>query len=392
MPEHPTAAPPPEDREQLLHRLQTAERARDAAEKRCRRLLMALAGSVLLLVAAVGGSIWWLRQHLLNDQAERTRRQAAVERGVERADALLGDDGPEELRERVRKLREDLDQVRRDQEMVQRLTDIRVPVAGGQGGRGEQAADQLYRQAFRDWGLDPEEQPPEEVSQRIRTSPIGPALTAALDDWARVKRNGAEGERLRSLASLTDSDPWRRQVRQALAGKDREAVQRFARAEEVDRQPPSGIILLAEALHGVGVDEQRLKVLRSAQLRYPEDFALCCELAGAYATLQPPHHDEAIGNYRAALALRPDSAAAHAGLGTTLLARQRFEEAIACFREAIRLKPDDADVHYGLAVALHKRGEFDEAVRAYREALRLDPKRPGAVENLDRALKGEGPK
>jgi tetratricopeptide (TPR) repeat protein len=376
----PERTDPIRDPDQLLERLRAAERDRDTAVKRCRRLMMALAVVVLLLVAVVGSGVWWLRQHILNEEAERTRRQAAVQRdveealrqadglrsqarwedalaAVEKAAALLGDDGPEELRDRVKKLREDLAQVARDQVMVQRLTDIRIPVAGGQDDREEEAA-QRFRQAFRDWGLDPEKEPPEEVSKRIRTSPIGPVLTAALDDWARVQRDGAVAERLRSLAGLTDSDPWRRQVRNALAGKDREAVQRLAKAEEVARQPASTSILLADALHRVGLDEQRVNVLRSALLRHPNAFSLYCELAGAYSTLKPPRHDEAAGYYRAALALQPDSVAAL----------------------------------YGLAAALHKQDRLDEAIACYRRALALDPKLTAAQANLDRALKGEGPK
>jgi tetratricopeptide (TPR) repeat protein len=248
-----------------------------------------------------------------------------------------------------------------------------------------------YRQAFRDWGLDPEELPSEEVSKRIRTSAIGPALTDALDDWARVSRKGA-AERLRAVASLTDSDPWRRQVRKALADKDREAIQRLAEDAGAAQQTPSGIILLADALHNVGMDEQRLAVLREGQRRHPGDFWLAHEVAQACSAVEPPQLEEATRFYVASLTLRPQSAAVHVSLGNTMLARQRFAEAIASFREAIRLKPDDADAHYGLAVALHKQGKLNEAIAEYRETLRLDPKRKEALENLDRLLKSEKPR
>jgi Flp pilus assembly protein TadD len=408
------ASQPPDDREQLLQRLQAAERALAVSEKKRRRLVIGLAVSVLLLVVEGGGAALWLRQHLLGEEAERARHRAAVERNVEealrqaaafriqarwadaqaaveKADALLGDDGPDELRERVKKLRDDLAQVRRDQEMIRRLEEIRALGAAPQRKGVDGGAAPRYRAAFREWGLDLEDLPPEEASKRIRTSPIGPAVTAALDAWARVSRKGAEVQQLRSLATLTDSDPWRRRVREALTKKDREEIDRLARADEVQRQPPSGFILLADALHSVGLDQQRLKVLRGALMRFPADFSLSCELAGAYSAVEPPQPDEAIKYYHAALALRPDSTAVLVGLGNNMLARQRFGEAIEAYRRAIQLKLDDADAHYGLAVALHKQGKLDEAVTAYRETLRLAPRKTEALENLDRLLKGKKP-
>ena len=166
MSEHPTAAPPPEDREQLLQRLQTAERDRDAARKRSRRLAAALALSLMALVAVIGAGAWFLHQRHLAEQAREAELRRAIEdalrkadellqkadwgaarEAVDRAEALLGDSGPEELRKRVGKVRADL-------EMIRRLEEVRLRGALDQGG-AEGSTARAYRQAFKEFGLDP---------------------------------------------------------------------------------------------------------------------------------------------------------------------------------------------------------------------------------------------
>ena len=50
------------------------------------------------------------------------------------------------------------------------------------------------------------------------------------------------------MAQALDADPWRRRVREALATKSEKALEELAGSEEVARQAPSTVVLLARAL------------------------------------------------------------------------------------------------------------------------------------------------
>ena len=68
--------------------------------------------------------------------------------------------------------------------------------------------------------------------------------------------------------------------------------------------------------------------------------------------------DEAIGEYRESLRLKPDYPQAHDNLGNAFLIKGRTDEAISQFREAIRVKPDYADAHNNLGAALCERAKL----------------------------------
>jgi serine/threonine-protein kinase len=115
-----------------------AAQARAVAERRARRLTLGLAASVLILViGATGGGLYVQRQWAVQD-AEAARRRQAAEAALDRADALrrqgrwaearvileqtrsrLGEDGPDDLRQRV-------DQATADLALVDRLDAIRL--------------------------------------------------------------------------------------------------------------------------------------------------------------------------------------------------------------------------------------------------------------------------
>ena len=69
-----------------------------------------------------------------------------------------------------------------------------------------------------------------------------------------------------------------------------------------------------------------------------------------------------------------------------LLGQGRIDEAILQFREAIRLKPDDAAARNNLGIALVSKGQLDEAIRQFQAALRLKPNDAEIQKNLTRAL------
>jgi protein O-mannosyl-transferase len=93
--------------------------------------------------------------------------------------------------------------------------------------------------------------------------------------------------------------------------------------------------------------------------------------------------------YRATLAKNPDCFLARNNLGKLLRESGRTGEAIGQYLAALRIKPD-AEVHYNLGVALVSAGQPRDAVIEFQEALRLHPDYPEAHINLARALAGLG--
>ena len=78
----------------------------------------------------------------------------------------------------------------------------------------------------------------------------------------------------------------------------------------------------SSGLAGAGADAVQL--LRQAQRRHPNDFWINLQLALAMTRQAPPRWEEAVGYYRAALALRPNSAGVYLNLGVALQAGQRL--------------------------------------------------------------------
>jgi tetratricopeptide (TPR) repeat protein len=101
-------------------------------------------------------------------------------------------------------------------------------------------------------------------------------------------------------------------------------------------------------------------------------------------------YDEAIAEYRKAIALKSDLPQAHNGLGTAFLKKGLDDEAKAEYRKAIELKPNDAEAHNNLGNALFVQLQIDAAIAEYRKAIELKPDYAEAHNNLGNALFGQG--
>ena len=86
--------------------------------------------------------------------------------------------------------------------------------------------------------------------------------------------------------------------------------------------------------------------------------------------------------YQQALALKPELAAAHCGLGNALQRFDRWEEAIGHYQQALALQWDLAAAHNNLGSALRRQGRPAEAIASYRRALALSPSLVAAYSNL----------
>ena len=100
--------------------------------------------------------------------------------------------------------------------------------------------------------------------------------------------------------------------------------------------------------------------------------------------------DQAIDNYRRAVALRPDYAEAHYNLGRLLVEQGQLADAIAHYERAAAINPADAEAQNNLGVTLFGIGRTDDAIAHYQKALEI---RPGYAEvscNLANALIAKG--
>jgi len=100
--------------------------------------------------------------------------------------------------------------------------------------------------------------------------------------------------------------------------------------------------------------------------------------------------DEAIANYRGALALRPKSAEWMNNLGVVLAGSGRVAEAIGVFRRALAAQPDNADALRNLAVALCDVGQIEDAVAAFDRLAGMNPRDPAALHGLGTTLRLAG--
>ena len=110
-------------------------------------------------------------------------------------------------------------------------------------------------------------------------------------------------------------------------------------------------------------------------------------------------HDEAAARFRSVIALKPDIAAVHYGLGRALAEAGWIEDAVAAFERARALdaahnaagpQPDYARTYLNLGNLAMERGQPAEAAGLYQRALSLKPDFADAHNNLGAALLAQG--
>lgn len=99
---------------------------------------------------------------------------------------------------------------------------------------------------------------------------------------------------------------------------------------------------------------------------------------------------EAVVEYEAALALKPEYDHAHNNLAVTLDALGRNEQADDHFERAILLNPNSARARNSYGAVLLRRGSVDRAIALLQEARRIDPDLTEAAFNLGVAMMDKG--
>lgn len=114
------------------------------------------------------------------------------------------------------------------------------------------------------------------------------------------------------------------------------AEQAFRRANDLGEATPRLHSLMAEALVGLGRDEEAIMELERCALLSPQQPRVWYRLGVLNDRLG--RYDEAIEAFEQAIELSPTEAAYHQGLGFTLESMGRRKEAIKCFKRALSLE------------------------------------------------------
>lgn len=394
-----------EERAQKAELAAMEARIRATAERRARRLTLALAATVVVaLISAVGG-YWWV-------EAERGQRVAQTRLAVETAHgesielaqagkfepALLAarraltlaetgdaDDGllararsfvaqaelDSQAAERERALRE------QDERLLGRLIDLRVRHIGTLGNRPAAVElDAAYVAAFQEYGVDLEGSDLVPAMERLRERAIAEEVALALDDWNRLRRkvHGPRSEKAENLFYLAmdlDADPGRQRLRAAIEANDLEALLGLAAPGSLEQLAPGSIFVLSAALWD-GFPERRPDVYRifdRALALHPGDYVLQSVGGAIYQMIG--RRESALASRTAALALRPNDPTARMRAADTWFFLGRLTEAEGAYRALVATAPGLAEAHYTLGLCRMQLGDFEQASECISRALVL---------------------
>lgn len=99
--------------------------------------------------------------------------------------------------------------------------------------------------------------------------------------------------------------------------------------------------------------------------------------------------NQAIEEYRQALAADDRLERAWSNLGTIYTSQRSYAKATEAFERALQLKPDRPTTLNGLATLLYARNKVEEAKEKWKQVLSIDPKFASAAHNIGNACEGE---
>lgn len=351
----------------------------------------ALLTTALAFVALAGsGGMWYVQQRARQDIELRAHVATAASQAaslrvgyhfrearelLEQASRRLEPAGPDELRRQVRQAAQDLDLAENlDRARLQgaTLVDGRLDLAG---------AEPLYLSAFAPVDFRPD-QDVVTAAGYVRNSLMRDEIVAALDDWASVTLDPDRRQWLLAVARAADPDLLRDSLRQPDVWSDGTKLTELAKKSARLPLSPQLATALGRVTRANGGNA--LPLLSAAQERNPKDFWLNFELG--FALVVAKRTDEALGYYRAALSIRPETSVTLNGIGGSLLSLGRPYEALDHLQEALRLDPKNAWAHGNLAMALRDVGRLDEAVEHALQTVQYDPQAAGGHNILGAVL------
>ena len=142
--------------------------------------------------------------------------------------------------------------------------------------------------------------------------------------------------------------------------QDKEALESFRRAVEIDKDFGVGYLKLGMAYNALNLDEEANKAYKAA-----------------------------IGAYEKKIKAEPKNARAHYEVGQAFYRLGKYEEAARAFSQATRFEPENGDMFFELGMSQYKMARYDAAVVALKKSITLDPDNYRAVEALEKAQDGQ---
>ncbi len=201
--------------------------------------------------------------------------------------------------------------------------------------------------------------------------------------YQRSELGAARQEFERAVAiSPASADALNNLGRVALLQKNtREAEDHFRRAITADPRLPEAWFNLEELQRNLGLPGDALATIARLEENVP---GARTGWAGAIDYRKGLNH-LAMGDtlaartaFEGAVRLKPDLAAAWAGLGSIDGSQGRLNDSARHFAEAIRHAPDYFSHHFNAGVVAEKLGDYPAALNAYNRALELAPDTPEA--------------
>ncbi len=187
-------------------------------------------------------------------------------------------------------------------------------------------------------------------------------------------------------------EAWNR-FEDALAALHARRPDALAALEQLAREHPGSPVFqttAARAMKDAGKLDRALATYRRAARRWPTDPMLFHDLAvaareasqAAQGAAARSLREEAVKAERVALALSPNSAVAHNGLGLLAVDEGRTQEGAAEFERASAMDPNNPSYLANLGNARRALGDRAAAEQAYRLALNVSPQTADAANGL----------
>ncbi len=170
-------------------------------------------------------------------------------------------------------------------------------------------------------------------------------------------------------------------------GKDEEALKMLENALGRNPGDPRHYINLAAALSAAGEKTKALDLLQIGAQELVDSAPLHNELGLTYT--QDGRVDDAIGEFRKALAADPRLPDAYANLGAILVAQERPKEAAEVLHKGLEMMPDSR-IYAALGSTEEQLGHIPEAHAAWRRAFLVRPDLPGLAQEYGQSLLKHG--
>jgi serine/threonine protein kinase/Flp pilus assembly protein TadD len=232
----------------------------------------------------------------------------------------------------------------------------------------------LIKELFKEHGIEFQGTTPQQAALQIRQRPaaIQQHMITALETWwfrspVRVTK---ESQWLAAVVQAVHIDPLRNQLRDAVAAHEWKTVDSLVREPTIKRQPTAFLLEFAGGLPPE-LEATKLRLLKEIQIAHPGDFWANFDYAHALADAS--QQENAIGFYRATIALRPRNPAVHLNLGNALHDKGDYDGAVAAFQNALALNPRYGAAHRGLGTVRQAKGNLEGAIAEYRQGVELSP-------------------